>query len=146
MVLQSQFLNRQIYYCIQFAIYGRRLITTLLLPHPSNGWHEMNCIKAPNVSERESRRRCWGDRNYVQADVWHSFILVVLCSIFFHSPLLSLRGVYNTKINFFAQNNIQFSIITLLLSNSLTCAISSSPSYLLWTRAEQSRKKIYKLH
>lgn len=74
----------------------------------------INCIKIlePRVPETMCRQF-----------VWHSFILVFnllpfhfvtsLCSLFFF-----LRGVYNTKINFFAQNNIQFSIITLLLSNS----------------------------
>lgn len=56
--------------------------------------------------------------------LWHSFRFLSGCRRPFR-----LRGVYNTKINFLAQNNIQFSIITLLLSNRDAFTLSRSLSF-----------------
>lgn len=120
-MVPRQFLNRQIYYCIQFAIYG-------ILRDSSHARETAKlCLfsvrSVCSVSDFENRGIKLHKGSQSQATmcrpcVWHSFILVFSLLPLHCSRSSAWRVQYENK--FFAQNNIQFSIITLLLSNSLS--------------------------
>jgi hypothetical protein len=107
----GQFLNRQIYCCIQFAIYGilrdsshgsqQQHHQPLLHYSVCSVCHEKrgevrkaNCIRIESLQSPKAKTMC-------RQLVWHSFALSspphASSRIF---PSLILRGVYNTKINF----------------------------------------------
>lgn len=106
---RSSCLNRQIYYCIQFSVYG------ILRERPSQLFFPP-CFIIPDC-QSNGKVNC-------RFEAMCRPCLAQFCSRQCSSRSTAWRVQY--EINFFAQNNIQFSIITLLLSNSLTRARFSS--------------------